>query len=110
MLPDGTSLIDFIARREDLYSGPFLNHYPDIVLELKYGYGLGWAVHTPLITRAASHNLVPGSHRGETGTFIIRSTRQTQRKEIDLRDVTPTLLDLLNISSKYPYEGTSILT
>ena len=108
VLPDGTSLIDSVARREDLYTGPFINNYPDIVLEFKYGYGLGWAVHVPLITEAASHNLVPGSHRGDTGTFMMRSHRRAARDTIDLHDITPTVLDLMGVTSDVPYDGRSI--
>ena len=69
---DGSSLIDFIARREDLYAGPYLGKFPDILLEFKYGYGVGWATDVPLFTVADSQNLVPGSHRGATGTFLFR--------------------------------------
>ena len=109
VLTDGTSVIDFIARREELYSGPFLTNYPDIILEFKYGYGVGWGVHGPLIVQAASHSLVPGSHRGETGTFLMRGSRKAVRDTIDLLDITPTLLDLIGVTNPQPYEGTSIL-
>jgi len=109
VLPDGSPLIRFIARREDLYSGPYIEKYPDIVLELKYGYGLGWAVSAPLLTRAAAHNLVPGSHRGDTGVFLISSSRPVARDAIDLRDVAPTVLDLMEVAGRQPFEGSSIL-
>lgn len=109
ILSDGTNLLKFIARREDLYQGPFLNQYPDIVLEFKYGYGLGWAVHTPLITQAQAHNLVPGSHRGDTGTFLIRSIYQITGDTVDLHDITPTLLDMMGVPSLPQLDGTSIL-
>jgi predicted AlkP superfamily phosphohydrolase/phosphomutase len=109
VLPDGTHLLKFIARREDLYDGPFITNYPDIILEFTYGYGVGWALNVPLITEAASYNLVPGSHRGETGTFLMRSSRAVARDTVDLRDVTPTILDLLGIAPECAYEGRSIL-
>jgi predicted AlkP superfamily phosphohydrolase/phosphomutase len=109
LLPDGTPLIDFIARREDLYTGPFITNYPDIILEFKYGYGLGWALDVPLITRAASYNLVPGSHRGETGSFLMRSERDVASEMVDLHDITPTILDLMGVTSPYQYDGRSIL-
>jgi predicted AlkP superfamily phosphohydrolase/phosphomutase len=109
VLPDGTPLLKFIARREDLYAGPFIANYPDIILEFEYGYGVGWALDVPLITRAASHNLVPGSHRGETGTFLMRSTRAVAADSIDLLDVTPTLLDLFGVAAEHDYDGRSIL-
>jgi len=108
VLPDGTSLLRFIARREELYSGPFITNYPDIVLEFNYGYGVGWAVNAPLITQAASANLVPGSHRGDTGTCLIRSQRPMSRGNIDLHDITPTLLDLMDVPGALRYDGSSI--
>ena len=112
VLLDGRQLVRFVARREDLYSGPFISNYPDIVLELEYGYGVGWAVNVPLITDAASHNLVPGSHRGETGTFLMRSPRSTaaHTETVDLRDVLPTILDLVGVPQTRSFEGQSILT
>jgi predicted AlkP superfamily phosphohydrolase/phosphomutase len=109
VLPDGTPLLKFIARREDIYSGSHITKYPDIVLEFRYGYGVGWAIHAPLITHAASYNLVPGSHRGETGTFIMRSPRRVMADTIDVRDVLPTLLDLMGIPAPDKYEGRSVL-
>ncbi len=109
ILPDRTPLLKFIARREDIYSGPFITNYPDIVLEFKYGYGLGWAVQVPLITQAAAHNVVPGSHRSDTGSFLMRSHHQVTCDTIDLHDVTPSLLSLMDISVKdSSYDGRSI--
>ena len=110
VLPDGTSLLHFIARREDVYSGPHIEKYPDIVLEFKYGYGVGWAINVPLITQAASYNLVPGSHRGETGTFLMRTTRPVDCDQVDLLDITPTLLDLLDIPAARAYDGRSVFS
>jgi predicted AlkP superfamily phosphohydrolase/phosphomutase len=109
VLPDGTPLLKFIARREDLYAGPFIANYPDIILEFEYGYGVGWALDVPLVTRAASYNLVPGSHRGETGTFLMRSSRAVAADTVDLLDITPTLLDLMGVAATTAYEGQSIL-
>ena len=111
VLPGGESLIQFIARREDIDSGPYIARYPDIVLEFKYGYGVGWAVGGPLITQAASYNLVPGSHRGENGICIIRGAGDIGVDTIDLLDVTPTILDLMSVPhDMQEYPGKSILS
>ena len=108
-LPDGTSLIEWIARREDVYQGPHINNYPDIVMELSYGYGLGWNTHVPRLTRADSYNLVPGSHRGDTGTFLFKGAQRIHRDAVDLLDITPTILDLFGIAADYAYPGKSLL-
>ena len=105
---DGQSLLKFIARREDIYTGPFLDRYPDIVMEFKYGYGVGWATGVPLVTQADSYNLVPGSHRGESGTCIIRSSRRIDRKEINLLDIFPTVLALFETPLTKAYDGKTI--
>jgi predicted AlkP superfamily phosphohydrolase/phosphomutase len=94
---DGESLIRFVAHREDIYCGPYIHKYPDILLELKYGYGLGWDVNLPLMTDAYTHNLVPGSHRGDTGTFFIRCNQTVKGDKVDLLQINPTVLDLFNI-------------
>jgi predicted AlkP superfamily phosphohydrolase/phosphomutase len=109
VLPDGTCALRFALRREELYSGPYLSKYPDVVLELEYGYGLGWAAQGALMSRAPAHNVVPGSHRGATGTFLMRSSRQAVRDPIDLLDVSPTLLDLMGVATQEPCEGKTIL-
>jgi len=109
VLPDGTPLLKFIARREDRYSGPHLTQYPDIILELQDGYGLGGALDVPLIAQDAASNLMPGSHRGETGTFMMRSERVVEADILDLHDITPTILDLLAIEGETDYDGQSIL-
>ena len=109
ILPNGTALLDFIARREDIYSGPFIENYPDIVLEFKYGYGVGWAVDVPLLSKAHVHNVVPGSHRGSTGTFLMRGPYKTERDTIDLMDIFPTLMDILGLDLNQEYEGKSII-
>jgi predicted AlkP superfamily phosphohydrolase/phosphomutase len=109
ILPDGAALLDFIARREDVYTGPFIENYPDILLEFKYGYGVGWAVDVPLLTQAYAHNVVPGSHRGSTGTFFIRSPLKIKKNTIDLIDIAPTLLDIFGLDVTRGYEGKSII-
>jgi predicted AlkP superfamily phosphohydrolase/phosphomutase len=108
VLPDGTSLIEFIMPREELYSGPFITNYPDILLEFKYGYGVGWAVNVPLMTQADSHNIQPGSHRGATGTFLMRSSQQVNTNIVDLHDITPSVLELMGVAASYDYDGKSI--
>ena len=110
VLPDSTPLVEFIARREDVYAGPYIGNYPDIVLEFIYGYGLGWSLWSPLITQAASYNLVPGSHRGATGTCLLRTPLPIAGDTIDLLDITPTLLDMMAVPAPEPYGGKSVLS
>lgn len=105
---DGRSILSFAMAREEVYSGPKLGNYPDILLEFVAGYGLGWAVETDVFTTAASHNLVPGSHRADTATFIVRSGRDVSASMVDLLDVAPTILDLLDLQPSEGHQGRTL--
>lgn len=101
----------WILKREELYDGPYLNQYPDILIQLKEGYGLGNIIFTPISSKAYTSSIVPGSHRGDTPIFYLyNSGRKVVKKEICLMHVAPTILDLLGIDyTLYNYEEESIL-
>ena len=61
------------------------------------------------MTQAYAHNVVPGSHRGSTGTFLMRGPYKTERDTIDLMDIFPTLMDILGLDLNQEYEGKSII-
>lgn len=111
-LPDGTSLIQFALPREELLQGPYLDLYPDILIQLVDGYGLGWGVNLPLFTLADAHNIVPGSHRADTGVFVYRGDRllRPDLTSVDLLDITPSILDLFGVPPAFPYDGRSIFS
>jgi predicted AlkP superfamily phosphohydrolase/phosphomutase len=100
----------WIEKREDLYKGEFIDQYPDIVIQLLEGYGLGNNVNTPIISDAYTSNIVPGSHRGDTPIFFIKNQkRQIKNYEISLMDIAPSILDLLEINyEELGLDGVSI--
>lgn len=107
---EGAPLLKFIARPEELYEGPYLSLYPDIVLELEYGYGIGWSVGDALFSHSRVSSLMPGSHRRETPLFLIRTPedRPVARNVATLMDVGPTILDLLGLSDVEAFDGNSL--
>lgn len=93
--------IEWIAKREDLYLGEYIKKFPDILIQMKDGYGLGMEINTPILTQALSTNIVPGSHKGDTPVFIlINSDIIPVRENINMEDITPTIYDLFNIEPK----------
>ena len=107
----GERLIKWACGREELYSGHYITKYPDIVFELEYGYGVYWAIQTPLIGRAYEHNLSSGAHAKE-GVFLISNLEDKEivRKNMTLMDVAPTVLDLFGIKGEFGFDGQNILT
>lgn len=104
----GERLMDWICRREELYSGPHIFHFPDLVFELKEGYGVYWGIHTPLLGTAYEHNLASGGHKREAVFVISGSDRKPTRQKMTLMDVAPTVLDLLAVEGDCSSAGHSI--
>jgi predicted AlkP superfamily phosphohydrolase/phosphomutase len=107
---EGASLLRFIGRPEELYGGPHLSLYPDVIFELAYGYGVGWSVGNGLYGHSRVSSLMPGSHRGDTPLLLIRtpSSRPIAREVATMMDIAPTVLDLLCISGPTFPDGQSL--
>jgi predicted AlkP superfamily phosphohydrolase/phosphomutase len=105
----GESLVEWACRREDYYSGSHLDQYPDVLFELREGYGIYWGIHTPLIGTAYEHNLASGGHKKEA-VFLIHDTlgREAVVDDMVLMDVAPTVLSLLGIDGSFGFDGESI--
>lgn len=107
----GEKLIDWVCRREELYQGSKISLYPDIVFELREGYGVYWGIYTPLIGTAYEHNLASGGHKKEAVFLISNSEKKPQRENMmTVMDIAPTILDILGINVKQEIEmdGTTI--
>lgn len=91
----GKKLIRWICKREDLYQGKYIDRYPDIVFELKEGFGVGLGVHGHSVS-----NFQPGSHKRYSSTFLIYgldNKLKYNKNYMTLMDVKPIVLSLLNI-------------
>jgi predicted AlkP superfamily phosphohydrolase/phosphomutase len=91
-------IIKWICRREDLYKGKYMTKYPDIIFDMKYGYGAGWDTQCPLFGKSKTHNFVPGSHRGDTPILFITNTEKCSKIK-GLEDEYLAILKFLEIST-----------
>lgn len=106
----GERIMKWICRREEVYSGEYISKYPDIVFDLKEGYGAGWAIYDSIMSISYSHNLVPGSHKAYSPVFLITNLdRKCVRRDITLMDVAPTVLDIIGIKGEFGFDGRSIM-
>lgn len=104
----GTKIFQWVKRRDDLYEGPFLDRYPDILFELNENYGVGWEICTDLITQSKTHLIQPGGHKLETPILLCHNLPQPKRVSVDLMDIAPTVTELFDI--KMNCEGRSIFS
>jgi predicted AlkP superfamily phosphohydrolase/phosphomutase len=94
----GEKIIKWICRREDLYNGKYSTKYPDIIFDMKYGYGAGWDTECPLFGKSRTHNFVPGSHRGDTPILLIYNiTSQELEMVKGLNNISSFVLECLGV-------------
>ena len=103
-------IVKWIKKREALYSGKYLSKYPDILIQLREGYGIGQNVNSPLIGNMYTSSILPGSHKGDSPIFFIYNldNEKNIRENITLMDVAPTVLDILGVKGEFGFDGESI--
>lgn len=106
----GEALMNWICQREELYSGPYISKYPDIIFDLKEEYGAGWAMDSSLVGPSYSHSFVPGSHKAYSTVFIMGNLKGKEiiKEHMTLMDIAPTVLDLFGIGDDFGFDGEGI--
>jgi len=102
-------IVKYACRREDLYTGNFIERYPEIVLELDDAYGLGWEINGLLFDYGFTHNIQPGSHKKDTPILYTLNLNVDNTREITLMDIAPTILECLNVYTNQNFDGVSFL-
>lgn len=108
-LPDGSRPVLWAKRREDLYAGPNLGAFPDVLFELQPDIGVGWSVEAPLLVTNTMHRRISGGHK-RTGFLGMNTPRFISGATPSVEDVTPSVLTLLDVEVPAHLEGTSFVT
>ncbi|TAJ45181.1 hypothetical protein CUJ86_00035 [Methanofollis fontis] len=97
--PDtGERIVEWVKSRENVYTGPYLEKYPDVLFKLRDDWGVGWDINGSLYSSSPSHKLHSGNHRLESAVFLAYGEKIPIHKQIlDLTDISPIILDLLNV-------------
>jgi predicted AlkP superfamily phosphohydrolase/phosphomutase len=98
-------IIKSISKKEDLYQGSQLKRAPDLVLEAVPGYKLCSDIDQDCLLGKNKYEGVPTSQ----DAFICMRGFDVSKSIPRLIDISPTILDLLNISADDKIEGSSIL-
>ncbi|MCG2829232.1 alkaline phosphatase family protein [Methanothermobacter sp. K4] len=94
--PKGKKLVEWAARREDVYEGDHLEKYPEILFKLVDEWGVGWDVDEEIFSESSSHKLHSGNHRAETPVLFVYNTNlKSISEEMDLMDISPLILTIL---------------
>lgn len=100
---DGEKVIKEVMYKEDLYSGDLYENAPDLVMLSHEGYDLKGSINK---TEVAGTGFLTGGHTRENAVFYIN--RKINQNDINIVDVGPTIMALLNISGNN-FDGKCLL-
>lgn len=100
----GTPFISAIYRKEDIYSGPFKDRAPDLVLEGISGYEFNGDMISGPVFSAPKHEGCPSGQ----GSFFCMKGFKTLHSKPAIFDIYPTILEIMGIPVKRELDGVSI--
>lgn len=101
-----TPIVEVAARREDLYDGPYVDQFPDVILVLDPDYIGGTSVAGSSIVEPHAP-LRPGEHR-EEGMFVAAGPgirAQADLPDLNLLDIPPTMFYALGLPVPPAFDG-----
>ena len=112
--PSSKKIVEWAIKRNELYQGPFLSKYPDILFKLEDNWGVGWDTSGQAYSTSKSFKLFSGSHKQSTAVFLLDHPRgrNANVRGMGLMDIAPTVLDLLGVPKtdiSGCFDGKSIL-
>ncbi len=95
---DGKPVFNGIKYREDMFSGEYIERFPEILFEMDSRLGISWNLHTDLFTVNPTHKKISGGHR-ENGVLFMNkiSDKQVDLNKLNIVNLFPTLLDFFGI-------------
>jgi predicted AlkP superfamily phosphohydrolase/phosphomutase len=104
---NGDCFVDEVRRRETIYSGPYVNQAPDLLLKMKnYGYLLNKSMPTRGNSILREVTGPEGCHRSD-GIFAAYGYNIDHKTDLQasIMDVTPTVLYTLDMSLPKDLDG-----
>jgi predicted AlkP superfamily phosphohydrolase/phosphomutase len=110
---NGKQVITKIYRAEDIYSGPFLEDAPDLVIGYNSGYRASWETvlgSFPKEIMRDNKQKWSGDHLIEADLVpgILLSNKKIAAEHPTLRDLAPTILGEFGIGKKEGMTGNSV--
>jgi predicted AlkP superfamily phosphohydrolase/phosphomutase len=114
--PDrGTVAIRSVARREQVYSGPYVSEAPDLIVNFSEGYRVSWDTPlggVPQGLFADNTKKWGGDHviDPELASGVLFMNRKFRAESPGLADLAPTILNTLDVQKAAGIEGSDLLS
>jgi predicted AlkP superfamily phosphohydrolase/phosphomutase len=117
-LPDperGKVAVRSVARREQIYSGPYADESPDLVVNFSEGYRVSWGTPLGGVPEGIFEDNVKkwgGDHVIDPALVpgVLFMSQPFHRENPDLVDLAPTILSALGVPQTSGMEGESLLS
>lgn len=104
---DGKPIVEMATRREELYHGPHVDGFPDVILVLNPDYIGASSLAGSSLVEPHSCPMRPGEHR-QDGIFIAAGPSvlpQGELTHLNLLDVPPTILHAMGLPVPRGFDG-----
>lgn len=101
----------WVKCREHVYSGPFLQRFPDILFGMNTSLGVAWNLHTDLFTVNPTHKKISGGHK-ENGVIFMNTLEGCKLSEdrLEISNLFPTIMEFFDIEYNKLCDGRSFYT
>jgi predicted AlkP superfamily phosphohydrolase/phosphomutase len=95
---DGETVVAWAKKREDVFAGPLLGRFPDVLFKLTNGYGVDFGIFGPLFAADPMHRRISGGHK-DTGIFVASlPPDKLPNVPTSIGALYATILDLLEVA------------
>jgi predicted AlkP superfamily phosphohydrolase/phosphomutase len=101
----GEKIVDKVIKKEDVFSGPFLNEAPDLIVRMKdsryVGYAVGGKTGAFGSNSVFSPPLIGSSAHSMNGVFMIygKGIKRGVKVNAKIVDIAPTILNAFDLSN-----------
>jgi predicted AlkP superfamily phosphohydrolase/phosphomutase len=92
---ENIKIIKWVKKREEVYSGKYLDRFPEILIQLNENYGVDLSLYNGLISNSVSHRKISGGHKysgvlflkenpGITGKFYLKGINSLIKKILEI--------------------------
>jgi len=94
---EGKPIVESAGKREDVFRGPNVDKYPDVVFELREDYGVDRTLFSGLLGKSSTHRKVSGGHSKYGALMLLGTGVVPPAGEPHISQVCGTIMRILGL-------------